>query len=299
MLTLLKTPELQEQEAVKMPAIASYLTKFNDVTSEEVYINESRFPHMLIGGVTGSGKSSWINSIIANLLHEPFIMWGVDCKEGIELTPWKKRLSRLANTPEDATPLINDLYWIVKERSAFLRGIGGKSWSLEWGPRYILFIDEIVEFLSERVERNKDETMTEAAKRARDEKNSRLNDLVSLASISRAAGVTLVLATQNPTVDILPTSVKSNLDLRVCCRVKSAQSYGVILGHGSKDALTETMSTKDIPFDMPGAAYIDWGEDRLRKARAFHYPEKEIERAMTTFNYDRWAQHFGIEDGQL
>jgi S-DNA-T family DNA segregation ATPase FtsK/SpoIIIE len=285
----------KSENEVQMPAIGSYLNSMDEVIDEDVFINPDRFPHMLIGGLSGSGKSSWINSIIANLLHEPIVMWGIDCKYGVELTPWRKRFERLADSPDAATTLIRDVYWMVQDRLQRMKAGGVRLWPTAWGPRYIVFIDEIVEFLAPRADPKPGETTAKREARAKNEAKSRELDLISLASISRAARVTLVVATQNPTVDVVPTSVKSNMDYRVCCRVKSSQSYGVILGHGSNDSqVNNSLSPQDLRFDMPGVAFVDWGEGFHRKARAFYYDDDEIQAAMDRFEYHRWAEHWGI-----
>ncbi len=297
MLTMLRKPV---QEVATMPAVAEYQS------GQKVTIPEQQFLHMLIGGENGSGKSGWINSIIANLLHRNFIMWGIDCKGGIELTPWLKRFGRIAENPTDATPMLRDLYDLVEERMQIVKNNRAEKWKDEWGPRYILFIDEVVECLSERAipqiadfeDKKGDvvtrmETATEAKSRGKNELQLRMEMLKSLASRSRAAGVTLVLATQHPTADVLPSAIKANLVLRVCCKVTSSDALRVILGNGT----TEGISPEKIPNNSPGSALIKGFPEsgwNIRLARAFYYTKEEIGRAMQSFDYERWAAHWNV-----
>lgn len=299
MMTLIRKPKNIEK-VIKLPTVAKYENK------QHLTIPETNFLHMLIGGENGSGKSGWINSIIANLLHRNFVMWGIDCKGGIELTPWYKRFERIAENATDATPMLQDLYDVVEQRMHFIKSQKAEKWDDAWGPRYLLFIDEVVECLSERAipkmideelksgeTINRKETQTEAKRRGKEELETRLEMLKSLASRARATGVTLILATQHPTADVLPSAIKANLVLRVCCKVTSSDALRVILGSGTTSGLKPEMISATKPGTALVKGFPECGWD-TRLARAFYYPKDNIYSAMEEFDYERWSTHWGI-----
>jgi S-DNA-T family DNA segregation ATPase FtsK/SpoIIIE len=54
-------------------------------------------------------------------------------------------------------------------------------------------------------------------------------DLMSLAAVSRSAGIHLVLATQRPSADVVTSTLKANLDARIAFRVASNTNSRVVL----------------------------------------------------------------------
>ena len=59
--------------------------------------------HVLFGGATGAGKSGGLNVLIGNLSAcRDVVLWGIDLKKGMELSPWLPCLDRLATTPNAA-----------------------------------------------------------------------------------------------------------------------------------------------------------------------------------------------------
>jgi hypothetical protein len=74
--------------------------------------------HALFGGGTGSGKSGGLNVLMGNLTAcRDVIIWAIDLKRGMELSPWAACLDRLATTPAEARTLLADAVAILEARA--------------------------------------------------------------------------------------------------------------------------------------------------------------------------------------
>src|SRR5262249_23534172 len=85
--------------------------------------------HVLIGGTTGSGKAAFLSVLLAILTGCPdVVVWGVDLKQGMELSAWRRCLHRLATTPHEGLALLADAVAELDRRASLLAGIGGRVW---------------------------------------------------------------------------------------------------------------------------------------------------------------------------
>ncbi|MGH3907806.1 MAG: FtsK/SpoIIIE domain-containing protein [Pseudonocardiaceae bacterium] len=169
--------------------------------------------NMLIGGMVGSGKSGILNVILANLVACPDVrVWGIDLKGGMELRPWSPCLDRLATTPEQATALLADTTEELDRRAALMAETGARVWEpAPNAPALIIIIDEYAELPGEAHEHTD-----------------------SIARRGRAVAVNLLAATQRPTQDAMGHgAVRSQIDIRICLRVRERRDVDLILGQGS------------------------------------------------------------------
>jgi DNA segregation ATPase FtsK/SpoIIIE, S-DNA-T family len=169
--------------------------------------------NVLIGGIMGAGKSGVLNVLIAALAGCPdVILWGVDLKGGMELQPWAHCLARLATTPAGATALFRDAASWLDQRAATMAASGGRLWEpTARDPALIIIVDEYAE-------------LPAAAHACAD----------SVARRGRAVAVNLIAATQRPTQDAMgKTAVRSQMDVRICLRVRERRDVDLILGQGS------------------------------------------------------------------
>jgi DNA segregation ATPase FtsK/SpoIIIE, S-DNA-T family len=169
--------------------------------------------NVLIGGIMGSGKSGILNVIIANLAACPdVVLWGIDLKGGMELQPWAACFERLAVTPQQATRLFRDAVARLNERAARMAAEGKRVWEpTPDNPALIIIVDEYAE-------------LPEEAHEPAD----------SLARLGRAVAVNLIAATQRPTQAAMGknTAVRSQMDIRICLRVREPRDADLILGQG-------------------------------------------------------------------
>ncbi|MFI6540855.1 cell division protein FtsK [Nonomuraea sp. NPDC050547] len=171
--------------------------------------------HSLFGGVSGAGKSGGVNILLGELTACPdVILWGIDLKRGMELQPWASCIDRLATTPQEAEALLRDAVIVLDGRADDLAQRGKRVWEPSSDrPALVIIIDEYAELASE-------------APQAIDHADS-------IARRGRAVAVQLVAATQRPSKDAMGKSaVRSQMDVRVCFRVREARDADLILGQG-------------------------------------------------------------------
>jgi S-DNA-T family DNA segregation ATPase FtsK/SpoIIIE len=169
--------------------------------------------NVLIGGTTGSGKSGVLNVILAYLAAcADVIVWGVDLKGGMELQPWARCLTRLATTPQQSSELFADAIGELDRRAAMMATQGMRVWEPSRAmPALIIVVDEYAE-------------LPDGARDSAD----------SLARRGRAVAVNLIAATQRPTQQAMGgNAVRSQMDVRICLRVRERRDADLILGQGS------------------------------------------------------------------
>jgi hypothetical protein len=170
--------------------------------------------NVLVGGTTGAGKSGILNIILGALVACGDVeVWGVDLKGGMELQPWAGCLGRpLATTPEEANQLFRDAVTKVNERAARMAAEGKRVWEpMPDDPALIVVVDEYAE-------------LPEEAHDCAD----------SIARRGRAVAVNLIAATQRPTQQTMGKhAVRSQMDVRICLRVRERRDVDLVLGQGS------------------------------------------------------------------
>jgi hypothetical protein len=201
------------------------LGPFEDATPAKVLFLRR---HCLFGGVSGSGKSGGLNVLMGNLTAcADVVIWAIDLKRGMELGPWASCIGRLATTPAEARALLADAVAILEARASFLAATGRRVWDPSPGmPALVIIVDEYAE-------------LAEAAPEA-------TTDADSIARRGRAVAVTLVAATQRPTQKAMGQgALRSQMDVRICFRVRERKDVDLILGQGMLTAGgTPTHSTR-------------------------------------------------------
>lgn len=197
-------------------------------SGEPMLMDLAEAPHVLIGGQTGSGKSSHLHSIVLSLSllttpHDVELVF-IDPKR-VDLYPLAGLphvRKKVATTQAEAIGLVR---WIAQEvefRYEELQHSGCpdiatyNAWaSATEGeaplPRIVLVIDELSMLLS-----GKDGDVL-------------ASELTTLAQVCRAAGVHIVASTQRPAASAIPTQLRSQLTTRVACRVATATDSRIIL----------------------------------------------------------------------
>jgi S-DNA-T family DNA segregation ATPase FtsK/SpoIIIE len=166
--------------------------------------------HALLAGTTGSGKSGGLNVLMANLSAcADVVIWAIDLKQGMELAPWAACIDRLATTPGQAAALLRDATAILHARAQRLTAISRRTWEPSPdAPALVIIIDEYAELPPLRYPD-------------------------TIARLGRSVAVTLVAATQRPTQRAMGDSaVRSQMDLRICFRVRERRDVDLVLGQG-------------------------------------------------------------------
>jgi len=216
-----------------------------DVTGLPVVADLTAMPHLLVAGVTGSGKSVGLNAMICSILYKAtpadvrFLL--IDPKR-LELSIYEGIPHLLAPVVTDAKEAAARLRWIVgkmDERYKLLqakqvRSIEGYNKAVaaeERLPYWVVVVDELADLMMASA----GEVQT---------------SLVRLAQIARAVGIHLIIATQRPSVDVVTGLIKANFPTRVAFQVASkVDSRTVLDGNGAEQLL----GRGDMIFVPPAA----------------------------------------------
>ena len=190
-------------------------------------------PHILIAGVTGSGKSEALLTILHGAAR--FNSSGdlqlllVDPKQ-TELTTLERLLhvrGQIGWNSEDAIHALDSAVEEMESRYSLFKAAGNNvrniaDFRASHGvmARWIVVLDEYADLVS-----NDDD-------RAKIEKS-----IKRLAQKARAAGIHLILSTQKPVASVVNTVVKGNLPGRIALRVNSAIESRVVLDESGAEQL--------------------------------------------------------------
>jgi hypothetical protein len=211
--------------------------------------------HVLFGGATGAGKSGGLNVLIGNLSAcQDVVIWAIDLKQGMELIPWITCLDRLATTPDEARALLADAVTILEARAAMLAEQRQRVWEPEpQRPALVILIDEYAELA--------------------DDAPAAIRHADSIARRGRALAVNLIAATQRPTQKAMGHgAVRSQMDVRICFRVRERKDVDLILGQGmlASGWLAHTL-------DAPGKLLVSAPEHTTpRRARAYLVTDQAV-----------------------
>jgi len=215
--------ELLSNESFKSTSHKIPLCVGKDISGNIEVIDLSKTPHLLVAGTTGSGKSVFINTLLASLLYkfspDQLKLILIDPKM-LELSVYNDIAHLLAPVVTEPKKAIITLKWVCKEmerRYSMMNEEGTRSLegynqqANEKLPYIVVFIDEMADL------------MMTAGKEVE-------HYVQRLAQMARACGIHLVMATQRPSVDIITGSIKANFPSRISFQVASKYDSRTILG---------------------------------------------------------------------
>ena len=245
----------------------------------EVLIDDlAAMPHALVAGETGSGKSVCLNVILASILFryspDEVKLLLIDLKE-VEMALYADLPHMLLREPlSDPDQIVNALKWIRQEvidrftlfKQLHFRNLSeyNKQEGAEKLPRIVIIIDEASELMENANVRKVLEST-----------------LSSLARISRAAGVHLIFATQNPVKTVITNEIQNNLNTKIAFAVGDYNHSQVIFKAKGAECLLGR-----------GDMYIKRGQEMTR-AQCAYVDTPEIEAAV---NYIKENNEYSFDD---
>ena len=238
-----------------------------DVQGNTVIQDISKWPHALVAGSTGSGKSVMLNAIISSLL---FKCSPSECRF-IMIDPKMVEMVQYNDVPHLLTPVVTDveqkavsaLAWAVSEmerRYKLFSTLGVRnleSYNDQAGfqaePYIIIVVDELADMMmvaSADVEKY----------------------IARLAQKSRATGIHLILATQRPSVNVLTGIIKANIPTRIAFKVASNTDSRVIIDQSGAETL---IGRGDMLFVPPN-------DSKATRLQGVHVSDDEIVNLVNT-----------------
>ncbi len=207
----------------------------------------AKFPHALICGSAGTGKSVLINSILTSLIYK-------NTPEELKLIlidPKAAEFKCYAGIPHLLVPVITDtrmavgaLTWAVDEmerRYSLIEEHGVRSIDAYNSkvsedpsigaamPRIIIVIDELADVMT-------------ASKAIAEELITRL------AQKSRAAGLHLIISTQNPKTNVVTAVMKANIPTKIAFKLSTAAESKTVIDRTGAEKL---LGNGDMLFTSP------------------------------------------------
>ena len=269
-----------------------------DISGNIEVIDLSKTPHLLVAGTTGSGKSVFINTLLASLLYKfhpsELRLILIDPKM-LELSVYNDIAHLLTPVVTEPKKSIIALKWVCKEmerRYTLMNEEGTRNLegynniASDRLPYIIVFIDEMADL------------MMTAGKEVE-------HYVQRLAQMARACGIHLVMATQRPSVDIITGSIKANFPSRVSFQVASKYDSRTVLGEIGAEQL---LGNGDMLMSKNGAnliryqsAFISDNEvnkliNEIKKSQKVEYLE-ELEEIIK--NNDENMETLSDEDEEL
>jgi S-DNA-T family DNA segregation ATPase FtsK/SpoIIIE len=233
--------------------------------------------NMLIGSLPGAGKSTTVRHVLlASALDPRAEIWAWEFKGTGDLSVFSRIATRYGSGSSDQTlaSAMEGLRALKKEcerRAGVISQLHGEgkcpenkvTSELANTPGLhplVVALDEVHILFGD------DRYRSEAAKLAE-----------HVIKLGRALGVILILATQRPDRESLPTGVSGNVGTRFCLRVMDQVANDMILGTSSyQRGIRATLFTKRDR----GMGYLLGEEDEAQIVRVYNVPREDAERVI-------------------
>jgi len=216
------------------PAVLRHLGLGRDEHGKHRTADLANCPGIVVGGMPGSGKSTEITAWLAQLAPSPAAQFAlVDGKGASEFADFAPRAYLMAGDDlDDALELLEHQHFVMTARLGIVREVLGvkNAWhvgmSADW-PLVVTVLDECQSLL--------DLTAVKGS-RDLDAKVRRAIFLTSsLVRRGRSVGMLTIPATQKPTTDSVPSSIRDNCPLSLCFGVKTPDAAVATLGGAIRD----------------------------------------------------------------
>ncbi len=236
-----------------------------DTIGNNIIVDLTTMPHLLIAGSTGSGKSVALNTMLVSLLCK----CAPDELRLILIDPKRLEFAAYADIAHLLFPIVTNpkqavsvLKWVIKQmeeryemmadanvRNVFdYNMIMHKTDRSNTLPFIVVVIDELADLMMVA---------------GRD-----IEDLIArIAQMARAAGIHLIVATQRPSVDVITGLIKVNFPSRISFRVTSKIDSRVILDCNGADKL---LGRGDMLF-------LNSATSTIERVHGAYVSDKEIE----------------------
>lgn len=270
-----------QREEIKSPDLCDVMSAFgqsdyspialgSDHHGEPFSVDLNKVPNLLIGGTTGSGKSVLLHSLILSLQASDACLYLIDPKS-VEFNVYSNLdcVKALVSSPEEAFDVIEEVREVMENRFDLLKRHRSRNAS-DFNKKVlakdrlrpiVVIVDEWADIVLQDKEVQK--------------------PLCLLAQKGRAAGISIVLATQRPSCRVISGLIKANFPGRIALKVASAVDSRVIIDAKGAEKITDIgtglyvdgATSKPILFRAP---YISDVEEEILRISPREKPTKSF-----------------------
>lgn len=231
---------------------------------------------IVVGGVPGAGKSAGATLLTLPLLASPKASVAIfDGKGGMDWA-WAQRAASLYNNDCDL-----DLATATEQLEALAQRCVDDLKSHPWSesdpdfwhtgasalhPFHLVVIDECQTLFDTTGRSKEDKALVERCKRA----------VATIVRKGRSAGWCVMLLTQKPTADSIPTNIRDNCVVRFALRVTTREASEAVLGAIPEGDPTPT----EIPSTRRGGAVVQGEDGHTVGVRFFYLPVTDAAKAL-------------------
>jgi len=252
-----KIPEITSPEQIYFPL--GRTPEGNDI-----FKNLKECPHLLIGGSTGSGKSVFLYTLLCTILkthpnaEDCKILLSSSKREDFVYFEGLPQLveGRVFSDADEMTELFKDYIYRESETRGEMLLNTRKRDIDEYNKTADKKLNPLVVIVDEFAD------LTDQLSNKR-EKEAFYTPIRKIANTGRNRGIHLVLCTQRPSADLVPSSIKSQLNGRLALRVNDAIASRMIIGEPDAQNLQkhgDMLYKKDSIIEHVQGYYITTSE---------------------------------------
>ncbi len=211
----------------------------------------------LLGGSPGSGKSGALQLLVSGAALDPTVdLRVIDAKRGAELGMWRRRASVFASNEAEAVEVLTDVLSEIERRYERMQaaGIRKATYGDADYPPIVLVVDELAEVTG---------TGTKESKAAGE-------TLRRIVALGRAAGISVIAATQKPDNTVVPTGLRDLFRYRLGLRCGARGQAETIAAEVASELCA-------IPANAPGTAYILTDAGIYTRMRCYYISDSDLE----------------------
>ncbi|MFJ4668794.1 FtsK/SpoIIIE domain-containing protein [Kitasatospora purpeofusca] len=230
--------------------------------------------HVLVAGVTGSGKGSILWGVVRELLPEVSAglveLWALDPKR-MELSFGAGLFTRYASDPEVMVELLEQAVDRMQERALAFAGRRRAHIPTPASPFVVVLVDELAFLTAYQPDRDL-RRRAEAA-------------IATLTSQGRSVGFCLVGALQDPRKEVM--NLRNLFPDRIALRMDEAAQVDMVLGSGARNRGAYADLISPDPTTGAGVGYVrNEGSPTPVRVRAAYVSDAEIEALVAQYDND-------------
>lgn len=276
-----KNYEYKDYEPIKLPGSKILIA---DGLIEPIIVDMNSFPHVLIGGDTGTGKSRILLLILTNLIkycgHIELYLLQIR-KNDLGVFQNCAQVKVNSKTLEEVLAALENINRECKKREKLIDNTKGYYSIADYNNanenklKYIYVVIEEFSFLNIARGDTKEEKQL---------KNQCLKHIKMIVNVGRSSGVFLITALQKPTNDSIPSDIKAQLCTRISLKIKDGPAAKVILGNenntklGEREVIVRTLDeVKGYSYTINHEMIMDSIKNRIIEKKEPEKKQYEVE----------------------